>query len=101
MKRRQHINEGSVRARRWLLIILCAAAAAYFMLITTSAARGSELRHLSQQQRSLQRQTQDLDLDIAAQSSVQQLHERVQALGLQPMKRVEYASAPQSELARQ
>lgn len=88
-------------ARRWLMIILCIAAAAYFILITSSAARGSQLRHLSQQQRMLQRETQELDLNIASESSVQQLHKRVQALGLQPLRRVEYASAEQHELARQ
>lgn len=95
MTRRHHHS----RVQRWGMLFLFISCVAYFILITMSSARGSQLRKLSQKQHALQRETQDIDLDIAAESSVQKLKKRVEALGLQPMRRVEYASSPQPHVA--
>ncbi len=81
------------RPQRWAMVVLVTCAIAYFILITMSSARGSQLRKLSQQEHLLLRETQDIDVDIAAESSVQQLKKRVEALGLKPVRRVEYATA--------
>ena len=74
-------------------------AVAYFFQITLASSRGYELKKLSDQKRALATQMRDLDLQVAQESSAEQLQKRVEILGLQPAGKVQYVSAEAHSVA--
>lgn len=87
----------STRATFFLLTMILGVV--YFIQITAVSSRGSQLRHLSQQQASLSGETHRIELFIAEESSAQNLQKRVVELGLVSTNHVEYIKADGNSVA--
>lgn len=86
-------------ARNIILLVTAALAVAYFFQITLASSRGYELKKLSDHKRALATEMRDLDLQVAQESSAEQLQRRVETLGLQPAGHVQYLSADAHSVA--
>ena len=72
-----------------LLVVL---ATLYLMLVSQTAARGRRIEQLQAELFRLQRENEQLELEIAAESSVSRLWERAIELGFVPAEQVDFLS---------
>ena len=71
-------------------VALTLVAALYLMLVSYTAARGRHIEQLQAELFRLQRENEQLELEIAREGSVSRLMERAAALGFAPAERVEF-----------
>jgi cell division protein FtsL len=75
-----------------LFIVLTLVAASYLMLISRTAARGRHVEQLRAELFQLQRENEQLEVDIAREGSLSRLWERAIELGFAPAEQVEFLS---------
>ncbi len=75
-----------------VVVVLTLVTALYLMLISRTAARGRYIEGLQAQAFGLQRENQQLMVDIAEQSTVSGLRERAEALGLVAAETIEFVA---------
>jgi hypothetical protein len=73
-------------------LVLTLAAALYLVLISRTAARGRHVEELRLELFRLQRESEQLEVEIARASTVSRLWERAVELGFVPAERVEFLS---------
>jgi hypothetical protein len=72
------------------VVVLTLVAALYLMLISRTAARGRHIGQLRAELFQLQRENEQLEVDIAREGSVARLQERAVGLGFVPAEQVEF-----------
>ena len=72
------------------VILLTLSAALYLTLVSRTAARGRRIQQMEVQLSHLQREIEQLEVDIAKKSSVPYLWERAKDLDFAPAEQVEY-----------
>ena len=73
-----------------LVVVLTLLAASYLMLVSRTAARGRHIQQLGAELFRLQRENEQLEVELAAESSVSRLWERAIALGFTSDEPVEF-----------
>ena len=76
-----------------VVVTLVLAAAAYLMLVSRTAAQGRRIEQLQTEIFSLQRENEQLAVEIAEASALPGLKDRATALGFAPAERVEFLPA--------
>lgn len=72
------------------VIVLTLVATLYLLLVSRTAARGRHIQQLQVEFFRLQRENEQLEVDIAREGSVVRLRERAEALGLGPAEQLEF-----------
>ncbi len=72
------------------IVVLALVATLYLMLISRTAARGRNIEQLRAELFGLQRENEQLEVDIAIEGTVTRLEERASALGFLPAEREEF-----------
>ena len=73
-----------------LVVVLTLMAALYLMVVSRTAARGRHIQQLEAELFRLQRENEQLEVEIATEGSVSRLWERVIELGFAPVEDVEF-----------
>ena len=73
-----------------LVVALTLAAALYLMLVSRTAARGRHIQQLQVELFRLQRENEQLEVEIARESTVPLIWERAIEMGLAPAEQVEF-----------
>ena len=73
-----------------LIVVLTLVAALYLMLVSRTAARGRHIEQLQMELFRLQRENEQLEVEIAREGSISRLRERAIELGFVPAERVEF-----------
>ena len=73
-----------------LVVGLTLAAALYLMLVSRTAARGRHIQQLQAELFQLQRENEQLEVEIAREGAVPRVWERAIEMGLAPAERVEF-----------
>lgn len=73
-----------------IVTVLALAAALYLVLVGQVAARGRHIQQLQAELSRLQRENEQLEVEIARESSIARLWERAVELGLLPAEQVEF-----------
>jgi len=73
-----------------LVVVLTLVAALYLMLVSRTAAQGRHIQQLQTELFQLQRDNEQLEVDVARAGSASRLRERAIDLGLAPAERVEF-----------
>lgn len=98
--RAQQISILDKRAVRVTLFVMTLVlGVVYFIQITEASARGVELKQLSEKKSSLSGDTYRIELNIAEESSAQNLQKRVSELGLTSADKIEYVKADDNSVA--
>ncbi len=79
------------------VVVLTLVAALYLMLISRTAARGRHIERLRAELFQLQRENEQLEVDIAREGSVDRLWERAIELGFAPAEQVEFVFVESEE----
>ncbi len=74
------------------VVVLTLAAALYLMLVSRTAARGRHIQQLQVELFRLQRENEQLEVEIAGKGSVPYLWERATEMGFAPAGQVEFVS---------
>ncbi|MCX7682254.1 MAG: hypothetical protein N2508_09890 [Anaerolineae bacterium] len=77
-----------------IITALALIAALYLVLVGQIAARGRHIQQLQAELSRLQRENEQLEVEIARESAVARLWERAVALGFLPAEQVEFLSVP-------
>ena len=77
-----------------LVVALTLVAALYLVLVSRTAARGRHIQQLEVELFRLQRENEQLEVELASESSVSRLWERAVELGFAPAEDVEFLSPP-------
>ena len=72
------------------VIVLTLVATLYLLLVSRTAARGRHIQQLQAELFRLQRENEQLEVDIAREGSVARLRERAEALSLAPAEQLEF-----------
>jgi len=72
------------------VIALTLVAALYLVLVSRTAAQGRHIEQLRTELFRLQRENEQLEIEVASEGSVSRLRERALALGFVPAERVEF-----------
>jgi len=75
-----------------LVVALTLTATLYLVLVSRTAARGRHIQDLQAELFRLQRENQQLEVEIAAQASFHRIKERALELGFEPAEQVEFLS---------
>jgi len=73
-----------------LVATLTLVAASYLMLVSRTAARGRHIQQLQREMFQLQRENEQLEVELASEASVSRLRERALELGFAPAEDVEF-----------
>jgi cell division protein FtsL len=73
-----------------LIVLLTLVAALYLMLVSRTAAQGRHIQQLQTELSRLQRENEQLEVDVAGASSISRLRQRAIELGLIPAEEVEF-----------
>ena len=74
------------------VVVLTLAAALYLMLVSRTAARGRHIQQLQVELFRLQRENEQLEVEIASEGSVPYLWERATEMGFVPAQQIEFVS---------
>lgn len=73
-----------------LVVVLTLVAALYLMLVSRTAAQGRHIQQLQTELFRLQRENEQLEVEVAREGSISRLMERAMELGLAPAERMEF-----------
>lgn len=73
-----------------LVVVLTLVAALYLMLVSRTAAQGRRIEQLQAELFGLQRENEQLEVEVARDGSISRLWERAIELGFAPVERVEF-----------
>jgi cell division protein FtsL len=87
---RFEISPRTARYLSALVVVLTLVAALYLMLVSQTAARGRHIQQLQTELFRLRRENEQLEVELASESSVSRLWERAIDLGFAPAEQVEF-----------
>jgi cell division protein FtsL len=73
-----------------IVVMLTLVAALYLMLVSRTAARGRHIEQLQEELFQLQRENEQLEVEVAREGSISRIWERAVELGFVPAERVEF-----------
>ena len=85
---RSKVNRRAVLHLAVLVALVTILSVAYLMLVGGTAARGRHIQQLQAELFRLQRENEQLEVQIAAESAIVRLRERAKSLGFVPAERV-------------